>query len=133
MTSYPLTLRLRISANNKRPFGVCQKSFTLPYLDSRELKHCMGNGARCSSFEHIVSPEIWLILRFKTHIQTEVANVGIGEGKYFLEVLEQVLGLGSITRDKFFEIIEDMDRKKLSSQEFFKLLAIIERQGQTSS
>ena len=59
--------------------------------------------------------------------------MGIGEGKYFLEVLEQVLGLGSITRDKFFEIIEDMDRKKLSSQEFFKLLAIIERQGQTSS
>jgi hypothetical protein len=59
--------------------------------------------------------------------------VGIGEGKYFNEVLEQVLGLGNITRDKFFEIIEDMDKKKLSSQEFFKLMEIIEHQGQTSS
>jgi hypothetical protein len=59
--------------------------------------------------------------------------VGIGEGKYFNEVLEQVLGLGNITRDKFFEIIKDMDKKKLSSQEFFKLMEIIEHQGQTSS
>jgi hypothetical protein len=51
-----------------------------------------------------------------------------GEGQDFSEILEQVLGLGKISREKFFKIIEMNNRKKLSSREFFKLLDIIEKQ-----
>jgi hypothetical protein len=53
-----------------------------------------------------------------------------GEGGDFSEILEQVLGLGKISREKFFEIIEMSNKKKLSSREFFKLLDIIEKQQQ---
>lgn len=53
-----------------------------------------------------------------------------GEGRDFSEILEQVLGLGKISREKFFEIIEMSNKKKLSSREFFKLLDIIEKQQQ---
>ena len=52
------------------------------------------------------------------------------EGQDFSEILEQVLGLGKISREKFFEIIEKSDKKKLSSQEFLKLLDIMEKQQQ---
>ncbi len=51
-----------------------------------------------------------------------------GESSDFHEVLEQVLGLGSITREGFFKILEDMQRRRLSTQEFFRLLEIIARQ-----
>ena len=51
--------------------------------------------------------------------------MGRGEGRDFSEVLEQVLGLGDITREKFYTILETMNRKNLSSREFFKLLDII--------
>ena len=52
-----------------------------------------------------------------------------GEGERdFSEVLEQVLGYGRISREKFFEIIEMSNKKKLSSREFLKLLYIIEKQ-----
>jgi len=51
-----------------------------------------------------------------------------GESKDFSEILEQVLGLGKISREKFLEIIEMTNKKKLSSREFFKLLDIIEKQ-----
>ncbi len=50
------------------------------------------------------------------------------EGQDFSEILEQVLGLGKISREKFFEIIEKSNNKKLSSQEFLKLLDIMEKQ-----
>ena len=50
------------------------------------------------------------------------------EGQDFSEILERVLGLGKISREKFFEIIEKSDKKKLSSQEFLKLLDIMEKQ-----
>ncbi len=56
-----------------------------------------------------------------------------GEGSDFHEVLEQVLGLGSITRESFFKILEDMKTKRLSTQEFFKLLEIIAQQEQNLS
>jgi len=51
-----------------------------------------------------------------------------GEEQDFHEILEQVLGLGRISREKFFKIIEINNKKKLSSREFFKLLTIIEKQ-----
>ena len=51
-----------------------------------------------------------------------------GEEQDFQEILEQVLGLGRISREKFFKIIEMNNEKKLSSREFFKLLNIIEKQ-----
>ena len=54
--------------------------------------------------------------------------MGRGEGQDFSEILEQVLGLGEITREKFFEILETMNKKNLSSHEFFKLLDIIAKQ-----
>lgn len=56
-----------------------------------------------------------------------------GESKYFLQILEQVLGLGPLTREKFFQIIEGIDKKKLSSGEFFRLLEIISRQQHPAS
>lgn len=59
--------------------------------------------------------------------------MGKGKGEEFSEVLEQVLGLGDITRDKFFTILEMIKRKKLSSHEFFKLLEIIAKQSQSPS
>ncbi len=55
------------------------------------------------------------------------------ESRDFHDVLERVLGLGSITRENFFEILEDMKKKKMSSHEFFKLLEIIAKQEQSSS
>ena len=51
-----------------------------------------------------------------------------GREQDFQEILEQVLGLGQISREKFFKIIEMNNEKKLSSREFFKLLTIIEKQ-----
>lgn len=48
------------------------------------------------------------------------------------EVLEQVLGYGKISREKFFKIIETRNKKKLSSREFLKLLEIIEKQRRSS-
>ncbi len=54
------------------------------------------------------------------------------EGRDFSEVLEQVLGLGPISREKFFKIIETRNKKKLSSREFLKLLEIIENQKRSS-
>jgi hypothetical protein len=59
--------------------------------------------------------------------------LGRGEGKDFSEVLEQVLGLGDMTREKFFVVLEMMNRKNLSSHEFFKLLEIITKQAQQPS
>jgi hypothetical protein len=59
--------------------------------------------------------------------------LGRGEGKDFSEVLEQVLGLGDMTREKFFIILEMMNRKNLSSDEFFKLLEIITKHAQQPS
>ena len=59
--------------------------------------------------------------------------MGREEGKDFSEVLEQVLGLGDMTREKFFVILEMMNRKNLSSHEFFKLLEIITKQAQQPS
>lgn len=50
------------------------------------------------------------------------------EREDFSEVLEQVLGYGKISREKFFKIIEIRNRRKLSSREFLKLLEIIEKQ-----
>ena len=60
-------------------------------------------------------------------------NLREGESRAFREILEQVLGLGSITRDGFFEILENMKGKKLSTPEFFKLLEIIAQQELSSS
>jgi hypothetical protein len=57
-----------------------------------------------------------------------VAPLEKREGRDFSEVLEQVLGLGGISREKFFTILDMMERKKLSSREFFRLLNIIEKQ-----
>jgi hypothetical protein len=51
-----------------------------------------------------------------------------GEGQDFSEILEQVLGLGKISREKFFEIIEKRNKRNLPSREFLKLLNIIEKQ-----
>lgn len=52
-----------------------------------------------------------------------------GEGERdFSEILEQVLGYRKISREKFFEIVEMKNKKKLSSREFLKLLDIIEKQ-----
>ena len=59
--------------------------------------------------------------------------MGKGESKDFSEVLEQVLGLGDLTREKFYAILEMMNRKNLSSYEFFKLLEIIAKQPQSPS
>ncbi len=59
--------------------------------------------------------------------------MGRREGKDFSEVLEQVLGLGDITREKFFTILERMNGKNLSSYEFFKLLEIIAKRSQSPS
>jgi hypothetical protein len=56
-----------------------------------------------------------------------------GKSKDFSEVLEQVLGLGSITREKFFTILEIMNKKNLSRKEFFKLLEIMAQQQQPSA
>ena len=53
-------------------------------------------------------------------------------GGDFFEVLEQVLGLGSLTREKFFMIFELMNKKNLSKQEFSKLLEIIKKQQSLS-
>ena len=50
------------------------------------------------------------------------------EREDFSEVLEQVLGYGKISREKFFKIIEIRNRRKLSSREFLKLQEIIEKQ-----
>jgi len=55
------------------------------------------------------------------------------KSKDFSEVLEQVLGLGSITREKFFTILEIMNKKNLSRKEFFKLLEIMVQQQQPPS
>lgn len=46
----------------------------------------------------------------------------------FSEILEKVLGFREISREKFYKIIEKKNKKKLSSQEFFKLMDIIEKQ-----
>jgi hypothetical protein len=54
-----------------------------------------------------------------------------GEGQDFSEILEQVLGLGKISREKFFEIIEKSNKRNLSSRDFLKLLNIIEKQQQS--
>ena len=62
----------------------------------------------------------------------ERPDLGKGESREFREILEQVLGLRSITRDSFFEILEKMKGKKLSSHEFFKLLEIISHQDLSS-
>jgi hypothetical protein len=51
-----------------------------------------------------------------------------GKGQDFSEVLQQILGYGKISREKFFKIIEMNNKKQLSSQEFLKLLDIIEKQ-----
>jgi hypothetical protein len=59
--------------------------------------------------------------------------LGRGEGRDFSEVIEQVLGLGSVTREKFFTILEMMSRKNLSSYEFLKLSDIIAKQQQSQS
>ncbi len=53
------------------------------------------------------------------------------ENSDFQEILEQVLGLGRITRDGFFEILENMKEKRLSTREFFKLQEIISQQEQS--
>ena len=53
-----------------------------------------------------------------------------GKSQEFNEILGQVLGFGKISREKFFEIIEMNNKKKLSSQEFCKLWDIIEKQQQ---
>lgn len=50
------------------------------------------------------------------------------EGQDFSEILEEVLGYGKISREKFFKIIKMNNKKKLSSREFIKLLDIIEKQ-----
>lgn len=51
-----------------------------------------------------------------------------GKGQDFSEILEEVLGYRTISREKFFEIIEMTNKKKLSSREFLKLLDVIEKQ-----
>lgn len=51
-----------------------------------------------------------------------------GKGEDFSEILEEVLGYGRISREKFLKIIEMNNKKKLASREFFKLLDIIEKQ-----
>jgi hypothetical protein len=56
--------------------------------------------------------------------------LGRGEGQDFSEVLEQVLGYGKISREKFLEIIEMTKKKRLSSREFRKIIEIIENQQQ---
>jgi len=66
----------------------------------------------------------WLSLR-----ASELKNNVDGD---FYEVLEQVLGLGSLTREKFFMIFELMNKKNLSKQEFSKLLEIIKKQQSLS-
>lgn len=62
-----------------------------------------------------------------------LTHLGRGEGRDFSEVIEQVLGLGSVTREKFFTILEMMNRKNLSSYEFLKLSDIIAKQQQSQS
>jgi hypothetical protein len=57
--------------------------------------------------------------------------LGRGEGQDFSEVLEQVLGYGKISREKFLEIIEMTKKKRLSSREFRKIIEIIENQQQS--
>lgn len=57
--------------------------------------------------------------------------MGRGEGQDFSEVLEQVLGYGKISREKFLEIIEMTKKKRLSSREFRKIIEIIENQQQS--
>jgi hypothetical protein len=54
-----------------------------------------------------------------------------GEGQDLSEVLEKVLGYGKLSREKFFEIIEMTKKKRLSSQEFRKIIDIIENQQQS--
>jgi hypothetical protein len=54
--------------------------------------------------------------------------MGKGDKQDFSDVLERVLGLGNISREKFFEIIEMSNKKALSSQEFLKLFEIIQKQ-----
>ncbi len=51
-----------------------------------------------------------------------------GKGEDFSEILEEVLGYGRLSREKFLKIIEMNNKKKLASREFFKLLDIIEKQ-----
>jgi len=57
-----------------------------------------------------------------------VAILDRGKGEDFSEILEEVLGYGRISREKFLKIIEMNNKKKLASREFFKLLDIIEKQ-----
>ena len=54
--------------------------------------------------------------------------MGKGGKQEFSDVLERVLGFGSISREKFFEIMEMSNKKALSSQEFLKLFEIIQKQ-----
>jgi ribonucleotide reductase beta subunit family protein with ferritin-like domain len=61
-----------------------------------------------------------------------VSDVENGEGKYFQEILDQILGYETITREDFIEILENMRGKKLSTNEFFTLLKIIESKRQSS-
>ena len=60
-------------------------------------------------------------------------HLRIGEGQDFSEVLERVLGLGCVTREKFFTILEMMKSKNIYSHEFLKLLDIIAKQQQLQS
>jgi hypothetical protein len=55
-------------------------------------------------------------------------GMGKGDKQEFSDVLERVLGFGSISREKFFEIMEMSNKKALSSQEFLKLFEIIQKQ-----
>ncbi len=51
--------------------------------------------------------------------------------KDFQEILDQILGYDNITRENFYEILRNMNGKKLSTNEFFKLMKIIEHQRHT--
>ncbi len=51
--------------------------------------------------------------------------------KDFQEILDQILGYDNITRENFYEILRNMNGKKLSTNEFFKLMKIIEDQCHT--
>ncbi len=51
--------------------------------------------------------------------------------KDFQEILDQILGYDNITRENFYEILRNMNGKKLSTNEFFKLMKIIEDQHHT--
>ncbi len=51
--------------------------------------------------------------------------------KDFQEILDQILGYDNITRENFYEILRNMNGKKLSTNEFFKLMKIIEDQRHT--